>query len=389
MVEHIDRILELYSENGNKRETGRIICKENNLVWTENLQRGLSKLIQRRLDRGVTKECETVGIDLEKVKQYWYKGKHYSINVKGEEQNQKDLNFDKVISECMEIYNKIPLNKLTIKSDIIDRLVYTDVHTGMDASRNGLSLYPVEWNGEMLLENIKLMAEFTIKNKQSDILYIDELGDYMDGWDGETTRGGHKLPQNMSNEVAFDYGLKAKVLLIDILQSEFKHIVCNNICEDNHSGAFGYVVNSAFKNVIEHKYSNVEVHNHRKFLNFYKIQDRMIVLTHGKDARNLKFGFKPQLDPRQIEKIDQFLKNYSIYNNCNYITFSKGDSHQCLFDMCSSDDFDYFNYPALSPSSEWVQTNFKRGRRGFVLEHIKDNGARVVVEPYFFSKLEY
>jgi hypothetical protein len=57
--------------------------------------------------------------------------------------------------------------------------------------------------------------------------------------------------------------------------------------------------------------------------------------------------------------------------------------------MCSSDDFDYFNYPALSPSSEWVQTNFKRGRRGFVLEHIKDNGARVVVEPYFFSKLEY
>ena len=177
--------------------------------------------------------------------------------------------------------------------------------------------------------------------------------------------------------------------MIDILQSEFKHIVCNNICEDNHSGAFGYVVNSAFKSVIEHKYSNVEIHNHRKFLNFYKIQDRMIVLTHGKDARNLKFGFKPQLDPRQIEKIDQFLKNYKIYNDCNYITFSKGDSHQCLFDMCSSDDFDYFNYPALSPSSEWVQTNFKRGRRGFVVEHIKDNGARVVVEPYFFSKLDY
>ena len=389
MVENIDRIMELYSSNNSKRETARLMCKELNIEFNDNKRRSISKLISTRVDKGILDECDKVGIDPGKVKHYWYKGKNYSINVKGEEQNQKELDFDKVISECMESYEKKPLNKLNTKSETIDRLVYTDVHTGMDASRGGLSLYPVEWNSEMLLQNIKLMAEFTIKNKQSDVLYIDELGDYMDGWDGETTRKGHKLPQNMTNEESFDVGLKAKVLLIDILQSEFKHIICNNICEDNHAGAFGYVVNSAFKSVIEHKYNNVEVVNHRKFLNFYKIKERMIVLTHGKDARNLKFGFKPQLDPRQIEKIDQFLKNYKVYNNCNYITFSKGDSHQCLFDLCSSDDFDYFNYPALSPSSEWVQTNFKRGRRGFVLEHIKDNGSRVVVEPYFFSKLEY
>jgi len=388
MVEHKEQIFELHNQGLSAIAITRQICKEHNIQYSDNVRRNLSKLIKRAKNKGIFDECESVGIDPENVKHYWYKGKNYSINVKGET-NDKEIDFDYVISECMKSYVKQPLNKLKIESDIVDRLIYTDVHTGMDASRGGLSLYPVEWNGEMLLENIKLMAEFTIKNKQSDILYIDELGDYMDGWDGETTRGGHKLPQNMNNETAFDYGLKAKVLLIDILQSEFKHIICNNICEDNHAGAFGYVVNSAFKSVIEHKYSNIEVINHRKFLNFYKIQDRMIVLTHGKDARNLKFGFKPQLDPRQIEKIDQFLKNYRIYNDCKYITFSKGDSHQCLFDLCSSDDFDYFNYPALSPSSEWVQTNFKRGRRGFVLEHIKDNGARVVVEPYFFTKLEY
>lgn len=389
MVENIERIMELFNSGIGKTNVARQICEEQGIEFDHNHRRSVGKLINRRLNNGINQECEAVGIDIEKVKHYWYKGEHYSINVKGDIENQKELDFDKVISECMQQYEKIPLTKLKTQYNIIDRLVYTDVHTGMDASRGGLSLYPVEWNGDMLLENIKLMAEFVIKNKQSDILYIDELGDYMDGWDGETTRGGHKLPQNMTNETAFDYGLKAKVLLIDILQSEFKHIVCNNICEDNHSGAFGYVVNSAFKNVIEHKYNNVEVINHRKFLNFYKIQERMIVLTHGKDAKNLKFGFKPHIDNRQIEKIDQFLKNYSIYNDCNYITFSKGDSHQCLFDLCSSDDFDYFNYPALSPSSEWVQTNFKRGRRGFVLEHIKDNGARVVIEPYFFTKLEY
>jgi hypothetical protein len=234
MVENIERIMELYSSGTKKVEIARIVCKENNIPYSDTKRRIIGKLISRRVDKGILAECESVGIDVDKVKHYWYKGKNYSINVKGEENNDKDLDFNKVISECMQLYEKKPLNKLNTKSETIDRLVYTDVHTGMDASRGGLSLYPVEWNGEMLLENIKLMAEFTIKNKQSDILYIDELGDYMDGWDGETTRGGHKLPQNMSNEIAFDFGLKAKVLLVDILQSEFKHIICNNICEDNH-----------------------------------------------------------------------------------------------------------------------------------------------------------
>ena len=39
--------------------------------------------------------------------------------------------------------------------------------------------------------------------------------------------------------------------------------------------------------------------------------------------------------------------------------------------MCTSDDFFYFNYPALSPSSNWIKNNFKLGRRGFVNESFK------------------
>jgi len=39
--------------------------------------------------------------------------------------------------------------------------------------------------------------------------------------------------------------------------------------------------------------------------------------------------------------------------------------------MCTSDDFYYFNYPALSPSSNWIKNNFKLGRRGFVNESYK------------------
>jgi hypothetical protein len=56
-----------------------------------------------------------------------------------------------------------------------------------------------------------------------------------------------------------------------------------------------------------------------------------------------------------------------------------------LFDYCSSDEFDYFNFPAFSPSSEWVQTNFKKGRSGFVFFQIDLTCNRKVVMPYFFN----
>jgi len=58
------------------------------------------------------------------------------------------------------------------------------------------------------------------------------------------------------------------------------------------------------------------------------------------------------------------------------IEFSKGDSHQKIFDESTSDSFDYYNYPAFSPSSEWVQTNFKIGFSGFEFFNFKKDGSK-------------
>jgi hypothetical protein len=51
--------------------------------------------------------------------------------------------------------------------------------------------------------------------------------------------------------------------------------------------------------------------------------------------------------------------------------------------MATSDDFDYYNYHAASPSSQWVQNNFKKGRRGFVIEHY--NGLENAITPIFIK----
>tara|TARA_R110000868_G_scaffold220859_1_gene472354 strand:- start:2957 stop:4192 length:1236 start_codon:yes stop_codon:yes gene_type:complete len=267
---------------------------------------------------------------------------------------------------------------------ITDRLIWTDVHVGMDASRKGLAQYASDWNLEELKGRIAVMISTCIAEKQSEVLIVDDLGDFMDGWNGETTRGGHKLPQNMTNEEAFDAGLTIKMILANELSKHWNYVTFNNICEDNHAGAFGYIVNSAFKRVCDATLNNVVVVNHQKFMSHYTVGRHAIVITHGKDSRSLKFGFKPQIDSKQIEKIDQFLKNEGIYKTSDFVEFGKGDSHQCLFDMASSDDFDYFNYPAFSPSSEWVQVNFKRGRSAFCIQHIHHEINRRQTDPFWF-----
>lgn len=278
---------------------------------------------------------------------------------------------------------KIKVRPVEFKTDFdFDCLTYTDLHIGMNPDPTGNAMYAENWSEDEILSTAQDIVNHTLTFRRSDVLVVDELGDFLDGFDGYTTRRGHKLPQNMTNEQMFDVGLKFKLLILDCLAPKFKSIKFNNICNDNHAGSFGYFVNSAYKQMAEHRYENIEVNNPRTFLSHYFQGDVCFVISHGKDDSTLKFGFKPHLDAKQIEKIDQYLKQNKIYNKAKRIIFKKGDSHQLLFDMCGSDDFDYFNYAASSPSSQWVQNNFKKGRRGFVIDNFI--GTLSSTTPIFF-----
>ena len=312
------------------------------------------------------------------VKHMWLKTKQSSIFVKNPEyiepqtevELEKEIDFTNIFKDLI---TPIKLPKIERKLDLslFDRLVYTDVHVGMEVNQNGYSLYDGAWNELELNKRLETMVAQTLINKQSDTLIIHELGDFMDGYDAVTTRGGHSLPQNMDNQKAFDVGLSFKIKLIDALIPYYNSIECINICNDNHAGSFGYIVNSAFKAYIELKYENVKVTNQRKFIDHYIVENRCFILTHGKDDKNMKFGFKPHLDAVQIEKIKNYIDEYRLH----YFTieFSKGDSHQLLLDFTSSSAFEYQNFGAFSPPSDWVKTNFKNTNSSFIVFNYYEN----------------
>ena len=282
----------------------------------------------------------------------------------------ESFDFKSVIEKYIKPIILKKVDKKTYSKDF-DTLTITDVHIGMETDIDNNTMYVKEWNKKELIKTADIVIEQTLEEQASSVLYVDELGDLLDGFNAQTTRGGHALPQNMTNEECFDAALEFKLKILYGLVNNYTEIHFNNICNDNHSGAFGYFVNEAFKQIAELQFENVTVTNHRKFLNHYFVNDICFIISHGKDDKSLKFGFKPQLDLKGAEKIDQYCKQNGIYKKSDLVIFKKGDSHQALFDMCTSDDFYYFNYPALSPSSNWIKNNFKLGRRGFVNESFK------------------
>lgn len=311
---------------------------------------------------------------------------YYNIVFKELIDDVSDIDFHDVIDRVLSNFDSVGIQskKDFIKpTDMFTRLVYTDTHIGMDTDSEGISMYPEKWDRKSVDETVKMMCLEVLNNKNGDTLYIDDLGDLLDGWNGETVRGGHKLPQNMTNEEAFEVALNFKIEMLKNLSVHFNYINCHNVCNDNHSGSFGAILNHAFKEVAHKMFNNVTVINFGSFIGHYCVGRHAFVLTHGKDKKNLKFGFKPVLDAKQIEHIDHYLKFNEVYNKAKYIEFSKGDSHQFILDYSTAQDFDYFNYPALSPSSEWVQTNYKRGRRGFVIQHINKHENDKKIIPIF------
>jgi hypothetical protein len=317
--------------------------------------------------RAIKRESNSIGLDDKDVKHGWLKTKDASLFFKNPNfSDGKELNID--FEKLLENAPKIKTEKVkrSVYEGEFDKLVFTDVHIGMDSSDKGRSLYPSEWNEDILFERLSKMIDYTLAKQNSNVLYILDLGDYLDGFNAQTTRGGHSLPQNMSNQKAFDVGFLFKTMLITHLSPFYDKIYVRNICNDNHSGDFAYFVNQFFKTYVERDLQNVVITNQTSFIDHELIGNYCFVTTHGKDTHNLKFGFRPKIDANQINKIVGYLNTNQLLNKGYEIIFEKGDSHLYLFDSSSSDVFKYYNYPAFSPSSNWVMTNFQLGKSGFI-----------------------
>ena len=337
----------------------------------------------RMEQNGYLRTCEQESINPDDVSMYWRKIDGYSLLVKPKlEETIINAEFIKEVVSSIN-FNAKPIAP-TVNTDEILRVIITDVHVGMETDESGYGLYQQVWNERILFDRLETIIEECARMKREfKEVHIIDLGDYMDGWDGLTTRGGHKLPQNMSNRRAFKVGVKFKVELYNRLQDLFNcKVSAYNVCNDNHSSDFGFIVNEAVKSICELQNPNITVNNLERFMSHYTYGNHCFILCHGKDESLMKFGLKVKLDPATELKILEYIKYYKI--NSEFVTFEKGDSHQQLLDSTSSERFEYNNYRALSCASAWVKHNFKLGTSGFTLMTVRPNLKSKGIFPFEF-----
>jgi hypothetical protein len=151
-----------------------------------------------------------------------------------------------------------------------------------------------------------------------------------------------------------------------------------------NSGTYSYFVSTSVEHILKCRYSErVVVNTIKKFMHHYIMGRHTFILSHGKDKCEIRFSYKPRLDAMQANRIDQYCKEHNLYTG-GFIEFSKGDSHQAIYDETTSNDFSYYTHPAFSPPSNWVTTNFTKSRSGFNFYSIDFQENIKISTPYWF-----
>lgn len=215
-------------------------------------------------------------------------------------------------------------------------------------------------------------------------IYIIDLGDKMDGLNGQTTRGGHKLPQNMSNKQAFEAAISNEIDFFDTLFNmdlAINYHVYQN-ANSNHGGDYDYMVNRAIEIYINAKYPDVDTRIMQKFIEHIEYGNHVILLTHGKDDEDMKHGLPLHLN----DKVENYFRKYLMHHGINIsdstISIIKGDLHMAASQHAYG--FRYRNVLSLFGGSKWIGTNFGPNKAGCSFEIIEQYTDRIIESNLLF-----
>lgn len=392
-----NEISELIQEHQNNIKVAKIILKTNDSIHKNKDLNLLRTYVKRFRTRALKNASSNLQVDYTNVKHLWLKTKNESVFVKNPDYKEPELlettkHLEKAIDKVLNKFNKKDYifypNKHESNLKAI-KITISDDHVGLEPNPNDNGLFKYEYNAEIYANSYEKVFNSVIKEFRThgkfDLLLLDNLGDEQDGWNGFTTRGGHALPQNMTNAEVFETCIDVKVKMIKSLVENniANKIILRKVTNDNHSGDFGHTINLAVKKIINLIYSNdiVEVETLTQFLEHRIYGDHCFILTHGKDTKQMFRGLPLKLDEKTINFINDYLRFYDI--NSKYVHVEKGDLHQIGYNKCNT--FDYRNFMSFAPPSSWVQHNFGDCYSGYSIQVIPKFENEISHTDYFLD----
>lgn len=337
-------------------------------------------------------------IDLTKYKisSYWSKlksnGKFTSSVFCVERKLGDSLTIDEIkdaLSEVIKVNTIKPYNlpKLSSKTDKALFIFVADEHVGA-AVTDGL--YENKWDKTEYYKRKSKIIE--VVNEQGDlygsfdkIVYCN-LGDTMDGFNGQTTRGGHILPQNMTNKEAIQTFVEVnKAIWDDVIKLQRTDTYeIYNVDNSNHGGlGFDFAANYALEMYLTHKYPEFKVTSFDKIINTFSFGKHNLHLSHGKDDKYMKRNFPRYLDAKTENYVKEYMDENDYKKKTDNQHLIKGDLH--FFGTEQGKFFSYTNIPSLFGSSAWVASNFGKGKAGFCYSVVSKDSDSFGFTPVWFK----
>lgn len=254
----------------------------------ENLRLSLLKRIQRYKKQSnhqaLGKECEEVGLPIENVSNYWYKGKQYSIHVKGDKGKSYEEIRDEIV-QSMDSHS--PKYETITRTNIVDGHLLVvdpaDIHIGkLATSFETGEDYNSQIAVKRVIDGVKGIIQKASGFNIDKVLFIggnDIL--HVDTPKRQTTSG---TPQD-TDGMWYESFLTAKQLYVDVLELLMQvsdvHFVFNPSNHDYTNGFFlADVIQSWFRNC-ENITFDCSI-AHRKY---FAYGSNLIGTTHGDGAK--------------------------------------------------------------------------------------------------------
>lgn len=255
--------------------------------------------------------------------------------------------------------------KIKPNSTCSDLVIFlSDLHIGAFNERQGYISLP-GYDEEEITRRLSKIID-AINRRTYNSITVCNLGDSVDSYNKQTTRGGHELPTVISNK-------EQSILYQKIMLGFFNNLIgispkISYICvgESNHDGDWGWINNVVLAGKLKEKF-NIDSYISNNPIDKFDINDVSIVYLHGKDNKNQYKGFPLTLDP----KTESWFNAYFIDSGESFKKRKcvvKGDLHQYAY-TCAK-HFDYISSPSLYGSSNWIAANFGKTPWGVLIMEI-------------------
>lgn len=289
------KAFELWKSGAYKTKTEAVkeICTNSDHTEIESVRKAISKLEKKERSASeestaLIQECQSAGLPIQNVKQYWYKSEKFSINFNGGQIVTYEQVRDEIIEDMKSHAPKYPqIKRSEVKDGHLLVVDPADVHIGKLCS----SLDGGAYNSEIAVRRVKEGVQGIINKAKgfsidkilfitgNDILHTDNTK--------RTTTGG--TPQD-TDGMWHENFITARKLYVEIIEMLLPiadiHVVFN---PSNHDYMAGYYLLDSISSWFS-KSKNITFDcsiTHRKYFQYGK---NLIGSTHGDGAKLINLG---------------------------------------------------------------------------------------------------